>query len=344
MQKIRNQSVDAIKGAAIVLVMLGHVFVHNFMEDPYLYDMIKAVQMPLFMIISGYLCGSGLQIQNWRHYVKQMKKRMVNYLVPLFSWLTLLHWWELKTAYRRIFFQLDYGLWFLAVLFFLTFYVYTARLAASWVQKNKWKEPVFWMVYDCFCGILMVQYLTGNSLFSPYLILLYIPFYMLGYITAYYGKHKLCWGTKEKGKLDCKSSKAVRITAILMFLGMVWLAITEDLNQITGWKDTLIQMIASVCGSLGIIYGILQWKDGTGKRFFAWLGNYTLEIYVIHYHFAYLLNLEHRNYEFYTISGVLFVGSSFAVMCAVTAVVIWSLKKTRFLHFLAFGKKNQRLS
>ena len=57
--KQRNNSIDAVKGIAIVLVMIGHVFVHNHMEDAYVYDFIKAVQMPLFMIISGYLCGQG---------------------------------------------------------------------------------------------------------------------------------------------------------------------------------------------------------------------------------------------------------------------------------------------
>ena len=41
--KQRNSSIDAVKGIAIVLVMLGHVFVHNNMEDPYVYDFIKAV-------------------------------------------------------------------------------------------------------------------------------------------------------------------------------------------------------------------------------------------------------------------------------------------------------------
>ena len=57
--KQRNSSIDAVKGIAIVLVMIGHVFVHNHMEDAYVYDFIKAVQMPLIMIISGFLCGQG---------------------------------------------------------------------------------------------------------------------------------------------------------------------------------------------------------------------------------------------------------------------------------------------
>ena len=51
--KPRSQTIDAIKGAAILLVMAGHVLVWNHMEDPYVYDVIKVVQMPLFIMVSG---------------------------------------------------------------------------------------------------------------------------------------------------------------------------------------------------------------------------------------------------------------------------------------------------
>ena len=40
--KERNESLDCLKGIAILLVMFGHVQVHNYMTDPYLYDVIKS--------------------------------------------------------------------------------------------------------------------------------------------------------------------------------------------------------------------------------------------------------------------------------------------------------------
>ena len=46
--KERNESLDCLKGIAILLVMFGHVQVHNHMTDPYLYDVIKSIQMPMF--------------------------------------------------------------------------------------------------------------------------------------------------------------------------------------------------------------------------------------------------------------------------------------------------------
>ena len=61
--KERNESLDCLKGIAILLVMFGHVQVHNHMIDPYLYDVIKSIQMPLFFLVSGYLAAKQTKIQ-----------------------------------------------------------------------------------------------------------------------------------------------------------------------------------------------------------------------------------------------------------------------------------------
>ena len=76
---------------------------------------------------------------------------------------------------------------------------------------------------------------------------------------------------------------------------------------------------------------------GKAKGFLAWLGGYTLEIYVLHFHFATLLN-RGKTYVLYSPEGVLFVLASFAVMSAVTAVIIAVTKKIKLLDFLMYGK------
>lgn len=340
--KERNLSIDAIKGIAITLVMLGHVFVHNHMEDPYLYDAIRAVQMPLFMIISGYLCGQGRKISDLKTYGKVLGKRAISYLVPFFVWLTAMHLRNLAEAYRIIFVQLDYGLWFLAVLFILTFFVYTAQLAAGKMRgKNALlSELVFWAVYGMFCVMLTGQIAIGNRFLSPGLTILYVPFYMLGYITGNYGKYFICRGTKEPGKLDCKNSLIVKSAVLIMSVVFIYLAAAKNLNSMETRPEMLLQMVASLLGSIAIIYGVLCWKDGKIKNMFAKLGGYTLEIYVIHYHFANMLNFNDKQYDFYTIEGFLFVAASFAAMSAVTFVCVWLMKKVKLLDFLFFGKRS----
>ena len=338
--KQRNNSIDAIKGVAILLVMFGHVFVHNHMEDPYVYDFIKAVQMPLFIIISGYLCGQGRVVSNIKEYGMVLKKRAIAYMVPFFAWLTVMHLDNLAEAYKIIFVQLDYGLWFLAVLFILTFMVYTAQLAGGKLRERSrlMSESVFWGVYGIMCLILVVQILTGNSFLSPYLTIIYVPFYMLGYVGGNYGKKFLCWGTEESGKLDCKNNRFVQIIAVFAIVTFLYLVVARDLNSMETKLDTLIQMIASVLGCAGIIYGVCQLKNGKIKNIFAKIGEYTLELYVIHYHFANMLNFHDKQYNFYTLEGVVFVVTSFIAMCAVSFCNIWVVKKVRILDTLLFGK------
>lgn len=339
--KQRNNSIDAIKGVAILLVMFGHVFVHNHMEDPYVYDFIKAVQMPLFIIISGYLCGQGRKVTNFNEYIAVMKKRAIAYLVPFFAWLTVMHLGNLAEAYRIIFVQLDYGLWFLAVLFILTFMVYTAQLITGMLKakSNILSELIFWGVYGALALVLVIQIFTGNSILSPYLTIIYIPFYMLGYIIGNYGKKFLCWGTNEKRKLDCNNNCMIQSLVIFAFAVFLYLVAAKNLNSMETKADTLIQMIASVLGCAGIIYGVCQLRDGKLKNIFAKIGGYTLELYVIHYHFANMLNFSDRQYNFYTLEGFVFVVVSFMAMCAVTFCCIWVMKKVRVLDFFFFGKK-----
>ena len=190
------------------------------------------------------------------------------------------------------------------------------------------------------CMILMIQILTGNTFLSPYLTIIYVPFYMLGYVIGNYGRKFLCWGEKESGKIDCKNNHVIQAVVVLMALAFLYLVIARNLNSMETKLDSVIQMVASVLGSVAIIYGVLWWKDGKIKNIFAKIGGYTLEIYVIHYHFANMLNFNDKQYDFYTFDGFVFVLLSFIAMSAVTFCCVWLMKKIRLLNFFFFGKKS----
>lgn len=337
----RNTSIDAVKGIAIVLVMLGHVFVHNHMEDPYLYDAIRAVQMPLFMIVSGYLSGQGRKITDLQSYGRIIRKRAVSYLIPFFSWLTLMHLTDLSAAYRRIFFELDFGLWFLAVLFILVFMVSTAQLLCAGCKRKSefWGEVFFWIIFGAECLIPLLQIRMGNKFLSPYLTINYIPFYMMGYAAGNYGKKFFVWDQKVPGKISCKNSPVIRAGSLLSGLIFCCLAAVWDLNSMESKPDLLIQLLASFLGSAVIIYGVCRMREGRIKGFLSRLGCSTLEIYVIHYHFASILNFGNRQYDFYTPEGFMFVWANFTVMGVLTFVCIRMIKKVKLLDFVLFGKR-----
>ena len=162
---------------------------------------------------------------------------------------------------------------------------------------------------------------------------------MLGYVVGNYGKRFLCWGTKESGKLDCKNNRFVQMVAVFTMAVFLYLVMEKNLNSMEAKLDTLIQMAASILGCAGIIYGVCQLNDGKLKNIFAKIGGYTLELYVVHYHFANMLNFKDKQYDFYTLEGFVFVMVSFVAMCAVTFCCIWMMKKVKVLDFFFFGKK-----
>ena len=322
--KERNESLDCLKGIAILLVMFGHVQVHNQMTDPYLYDVIKSLQMPLFFLISGYLAGSGTKIQNLRQYAGRMKKRAVSYLLPFFAWLVLQHLTNIPEALRTVLFQLDYGLWFLMVLFLFTWLAYTAQLA----EAETGREAAFWAVWLAGCALVLAVYLTGAAFLSPSILVTYLPYYMAAYAA---GRHP-----EILGRVPVRQQRVYAYTGGVIFLGM---AVCLDLVTVTGVVMLGVQTLASFLGCLAVIRLAEDWRSGRIKRGLAWLGKYTLEIYVIHYHFAAALKPEGYSFTFWSGEGILYSAAAFVFMSAVTAALVYVIGKIPPLKFLLFGKK-----
>ncbi len=322
--KERNESLDCLKGIAILLVMFGHVQVHNHMTDPYLYDVIKSLQMPLFFLISGYLSGSGTKVESIRQYRERMVRRAVSYLLPFFSWLTVQHITDLPRAWKTIWFRLDYGLWFLMVLFLFTWMAYSAQL----VQAKVKKEWSFWAVILGSCGLVLAVYLAGVTFLSPSLLVIYLPYYVCAYFCGFYRE------------LFRKRVPDVFLRVFSYGCGLVFLAMAVllDLVTVTGIVMLGFQTMASFLGCLAVIQLVRDWKANSVKSKLAWLGHYTLEIYVLHYLFAAVLNPGKKVYTFWTLEGLLYSAAAFIVMSLMTAAAVYVINHVKWLRFFLFGK------
>lgn len=322
--KERNESLDCLRGIAILLVMFGHVQVHNHMTDPYLYDVIKSLQMPMFFLISGYLAGAGRKITDFTQYGKQLGRRAVSYLLPFFSWLVVQHITFVPEALRTVLFQLDYGLWFLMVLFLFTWMAYTAQLVQAWVKK----EWAFWLFFLGSCALVLAAYLAGVTFLSPSLLVTYLPYYVSAYFTGLHPE----WIRK----IPLKAQRLVSYAGGTVFLAM---AILLDLVTVTGIVMLGVQTIASFLGCLFVVRLVLDWEPCNVKGQLASLGRYTLEIYVLHYQFATILNPTGVVYSFWTPGGLLYSAAAFAVMCLITAVGIYIINHVPVLRLFLFGKR-----
>lgn len=326
----RDRNLDALKGFAIILVMIGHCIVLNHMEDGYLYDAIKAVQMPLFMMASGYLAGLTLVIRNRKELLLKLKKRAVGYLTPFVSWIFVTNVTDFFAVFRDILFQLDRGLWFLMVLFLLTAVLYVAVFIRDCTKLG---ITGFFLLYMAAGAVLAAQLLNGNTFLGPHLTINYLPFHLLGYLLAKYVKPWLhIKGMKKRTLISAAA-------ALASGAGFLYLIARFDMIVAANRFEWLMQLLASLLGSLVCFYLMYRIPQGRTQNILAYIGTYTLEIYVLHFRFATLLGFGDKGWKLYSIEGALAVAASFAVMSVLTAFFIFTLKKLKIIDFLLFGKQ-----
>lgn len=413
----RDISLDAVKGFAILLVMLGHCIVLNELADPYLYDAIAAVQMPLFMAVSGYLAGRRHdnlgQNPDLKRSVKTFGKRSVTYLVPFFTWMILVSFPHCLQELKTELFHLDYGLWFLATLWIITLVHMIASYLADYSayavsmngaavsqsaveneskticsqdemekrdchgsykvgRKEKAMQILVYclVVFICYVGFFL-QARSGNTFLSPSLTVRYLPFYVVAYLVAYHvvpylqkkrnyesndktvaetadeivSEHKhYVTGNIEKNEIaSINNSYIIRnILCIVCALIFIYLVCAYDMVVVTDTNSLIIQMTASFLGVFACFYGVAHFCKGWLQRALAYIGQYTLEIYVLHFRFARILGLSEKNLTPFHVDTILWILASFLLMSILTALFISALKQLWITDFLCFGKIRPR--
>lgn len=328
--KVRDSSADAVKGFAILLVMLGHCIVLNNMQDGYLYDGIKAVQMPLFMAVSGYLCAP-LRIESLRELSRRLCRRAVSCLVPFVSWIFVTNVTSFPEKLLSVLFALDTGLWFLVTLFLLSAALYTAIYAG---QATPLGGAGFWGVTALAAGAAAFHYLSGSTFLGPDLTVNYFPFFFGGYLA---GRALAERGNRKTGGQSGGTAVIGTLLAAQTVL-FLFLIIKYDMIYAANRGEWLLQLTASASGTIVCFYGIYHLREGKGKRMLSFLGKYTLEIYVLHFRFARVLGIGDAGLKLWSLKGAGAVLLTFLIMSALTAFFIYTLKTLRITDFLLFGK------
>lgn len=320
----RDTGLDAVRGFAILLVMLGHCIVLNNMADAYLYDAIKAVQMPLFMAVSGVLMGRKKIRMTGRELGRQLKKRALSCLVPFVSWIFVTNVTNFPQKLRSVLFRPDTGLWFLLTLFILS----AMLLFALFVRDGlSWGWIGFGAAVILEAGLLCVHYLSGSTFLGPALTVNYFPFFFGGFFAGVY------WRNESTGK------HAAWLLWLLAAAGFLFLVARYDMVYAHNRLEWLIQLAASALGTSAAFWGIYHLKAGRLQRGLAGIGTYTLEIYVLHFRFARILGIGNAGLSLYSVKGACAVAATFVIMSVLTAFFIVVLKQLAVTDFLLFGKR-----
>ena len=117
--KERNSHVDIIRGIAILLVVLGHTMTGCTLnsQDSFLFNIVWSLQMPLFILISGYVTRYSKKISSGGMLWSYVKRRTMAYLLPWTVWTFLVRGILLGRVeyfnFKTVFWNMDLVYWFL---------------------------------------------------------------------------------------------------------------------------------------------------------------------------------------------------------------------------------------
>lgn len=319
-----------------MLVVLGHIFEYSVSDWNHniLQNLIWAVQMPGFMLISGYF--SFREVKNNRKLMTDFRKSVERYLLPFLSWfimvsVLLLGNYErnVLNGMRSLIWSVDCGLWFIWVVFVLSLLIGLCNLVREKLKSFvKQLMAVAMTVGVCYVVLLTLAKLTSINFLGIKFILYYGLFYGLGWFI----KWTQAFWKKQK----------IFFYDILAFICLcVFAAITFNVNlyQIDdNLVGIILRFVAGVTGNFIIYYVVKKLTPQLQKAKLEWVGMYTLEIYVTH---MYTNNLFSKvaNDAFFTVPGFMTFTVSLICTVVLTGILIIVLKNIPTTNYLFYGKR-----
>lgn len=328
--KERDITIDILKGIAIVLVVLGHVIsgiydTEHFSEN-ILFKICYSFHMPLFVFISGWLNGlkplekiDGAWIKN----------RTLRLMIPYGIW-TLGKWFlyreSLGNPLKSLFVEPLF--WFIIFIYICSCFVFLSNKAG-----NVYIGMVLAYGVILAAGVLWPENLLFRNLRQFY------PFYVLGFfgsnLRSYWKKYDylqryqwmslvlypLSMLVYSYGGEEEKMHRIVQnlhIESVERYLTILWKVFNKYGVAVLGiWFSFTV-----------ISWGVRQEKCRSLQRIFAFMGLYTIQIYLLH-DFFFIRRFDNR-----LLNGI----ASFVVSLTISLVISLLVKMCPKLSKTLFGQ------
>lgn len=264
----RNQLVDIMRGIAMLLVVLGHTMTGCTVDSQksFLFNIIWSLQMPLFILISGYVTKYSRPISDSQGLWKYVKRRTIAYMLPWAVWSFVVRGvifgQDGFLNVRNLLWNMDSGYWFLATIWTISMIFGIASFIAERLSKeNVLKKQV--VLLACYLAgmvlLIGIGLLLGLSFFAIKLTLYYMPFYYAGFL---YGQFDDKIMESENGK------KIVDCVVAVCFVIWLYVILRYSLYEMADSGFAIIlRAVTSMAGCIavcGLCKGIFSDKIGGG--------------------------------------------------------------------------------
>ncbi|MDQ5984330.1 MAG: hypothetical protein CSYNP_00023 [Syntrophus sp. SKADARSKE-3] len=283
----RNSYIDAMKGAAIILVVLGHaVQVHdaNF-DNNYLFRIIYAFHMPFFMFLSGLVLSSQLRSP----FINHLKKNFCRLVIPFLVWYLIDYLFilsngqatDLISYFIALYQSPDRGLWFLWVLFINTSIL---SIILQIVRVKNWLQ---WEDYFVVAAIIASRAIPSIEVLGFSEVRYLFLYYAAGYLVY---KHI---DTVKNFKTLLQFFTVIAFPLLVIFWRRneppTFYAPMMQLIQ-----EPYVKLAASIykysvafAGMVFMSFIIDRIRGWRGYACLCWLGTMTFDIYVSHGYFLF---------------------------------------------------------
>ena len=352
MEKKRIKYYDLMKGIAIFLVVMGHVLAMCIREvdRAFLFKFIGQVHMPIFFFISGYMTYKVAEHGGFA--LSKLGKRVKQLMIPFFVMSALWVWYfphsqlesplhdNLPDLYRAYWKD---GYWFTLCLMELCL-VYWPM---SWLMsrlKSVWLQVL--TVVATYAVLVMLSVLFADAeanldLVGVGLLARFFPVFMMGVMAHRFKEgFNALWHT-EGWLLASVIVFAVSFYAVVYPWDLPWLPEWTSFVTIPLMHASLMVLVLSMVEPWSNKEYAHEHKPSLLARYFNYLGNESLGIYLCHYFFLFPLGILREPVTAMGLANVPLIAISAVVASVVIAVTLLAMrviKCSRILSLLMLGK------
>ena len=335
----RNTALDSYKGILMILVVFLHVLQWATSDSgEWIGNTIWAIQMPGFMIVSGYL--GKRDINTAGELAGRLKKGFLRYFIPFLTWFYLVYVLLLGRHDRNILAATDYVItcidsayWFLYTLFCISSYFYLINYFETKVNGVVKKVIIGFLMMVVYAVVLIaITKISGGGVdfLGIKFILYYSCFYFLGHLI-----------NELKDTID---TRGIIINKYVSFLCLVVTAVIVfnfDLVHIEyQYFPLLMRLIAGVTGC-EVLWCIVKKNERVFEKFkINAIGKYTLEIYCVHMFVLHFIDIDNDAILF-SQKGTVDTLWILMTVTVLTGVLIFVIKSIPIADMLFFGNKKK---